>query len=90
MNAVNDAPRKDRVVVAYTAETPAEAMVIRTLLESAGIHSPSPELVNPLELPAGKIGRRLVEICVVESRAQEARQIIEDYVKSAGSASQGE
>lgn len=70
----------ERVISAYTADTPAEAVVIRSLLESAGIHSPGPELMNPLELPS--VGRvpRLLEIWVVESKAEEARRIIEEYL----------
>ncbi len=35
-------PSQERVVVAHTADTAAEAMVIRGLLESAGITRPVP------------------------------------------------
>jgi len=78
---MSDERNKEHAVVAYAAETPAEAMVVRSLLEGAGIHSPNPELVNPLKLPAGKIGLRLVEVWVAESKAEEARRIIREYLQ---------
>ena len=69
------------VVVAHTAENASEAMVIRGLLESAGIHSPAP--IPPIrfrmnEPPEGTHG---VEIFVLESQADEARKMIAEYAK---------
>jgi hypothetical protein len=67
-------PSQERVVVAYTAGTAAEAMVIRGLLESAGISSPGSGSNDPFPL--------------LEPRAEEARQLIEEYQK--GNQSVGE
>jgi hypothetical protein len=69
----------ERVVVAYTAQSQAEAMVIRGLLESNGILSPDPVAADPFpmnEPPEGTLG---TEIYVLESQAEEARSIIKAY-----------
>ena len=69
----------ERVVVAYTAQSQAEAMVIRGLLQSNGILSPDPVAADPFpmnEPPEGTLG---TEIYVLESRADEARRIIKAF-----------
>jgi hypothetical protein len=77
---------RERVVIAYTAGTAAEAMVIRGLLESAGIHSPAPGSADPFPLREAPKGTHGNEICVCESQAEVARRIIEAYQKGAESA----
>jgi hypothetical protein len=69
----------ERVVVAYTAQSQAEAMVIRGLLQSNGILSPDPVAADPFpmnEPPEGTLG---TEVYVLESQAEEARRIIKSY-----------
>lgn len=72
----------ERVVVAHTAGTAAEAMVIRGLLESAGIRSPGSVSTDPFPLREPPEGTHGVEIFVLESEAERARRIIEEYLKS--------
>jgi hypothetical protein len=74
-------PSQERVVVAYTASTAAEAMVIRGLLESAGISSPGSGSNDPFPLRETPEGTHGVEVYVLEPRAEEARQLIEEYQK---------
>jgi hypothetical protein len=71
----------ERVVVAHTAGTAAEAMVIRGLLESAGIRSPGSVSTDPFPLREPPEGTHGVEIFVLESQADHARRIIEEYLK---------
>jgi Putative prokaryotic signal transducing protein len=71
---------KERIALAYTATTTAEAMVIRSLLESAGIASPDVNASDPFPLrdvPDGSTHG--AEIFVAESQVDEARRIIEEY-----------
>lgn len=77
---------REPVVIAHTAGTAAEAMVIRGLLESAGIHSPAPGSVDPFPLREAPKGTHGNEICVLESQVEEARRIIEEYQRSNASA----
>lgn len=72
---------KERVVIAYTAGSATEAMVIRGLLESAGIHSPAPGTSDPFPLNEPPEGTHGVEIYVLESKSDEARRIINDYLR---------
>ena len=72
----------ERVVVGYTAGTAAEAMVIRGLLESAGIRSPGSVSTDPFPLREPPKGTHGVEIFVLESQVDHARRIIEGYLKS--------
>ncbi len=77
-------------VSVHTAGSPAEAMVIRSLLEGNGIRSPGSDLVNPLELPTTGNAMRLLEVYVPESQAEAARCIIHEYLTSNTSADSGE
>ena len=63
----------------HTAESEAEALVIRSLLEANGIHSPGPELVNPLLLKDVGMGLQAHEIYVPEAQAEAARAVINGY-----------
>ena len=79
---MGDAENRDRVVNVHTAGTAAEAMVIRSLLESAGIFSPDPMVADPFPLREPPKGTHGVEIFVLESQAAQAEKIIEDYMNS--------
>ena len=69
-------------VVAYKAGSAEEAMVIRGLLESAGITSPGSASADPFPIPENPENPHGVEIVVLESQAEEAREIIEEYQKA--------
>jgi hypothetical protein len=83
---MNDPHSRERVVVAHIAGTAAEAMVIRGLLESAGIYSPGSGSLDPFPLREVPKGTHGVEIYVLESQAEEARRIIEEYRKGSEAA----
>jgi hypothetical protein len=70
------------VVTAYMAGSAEEAMVIRGLLESAGISSPGSESADPFPIPENPESPHGLAILVLESQADEAREIIEEYQKS--------
>lgn len=74
-------PEKERVVIACTAGSTSEAMVIRGLLESAGVRSPSPTTVDPFPLNEPPEGTHGVEIYALESQVDKARRIIEEYLQ---------
>ena len=68
----------EKLVRIFDTEQETEAMVVRGLLESAGIDCHIGESENsPDVLPVGGIG-----LLVREEDAQEARQIIEEYQRS--------
>ncbi len=73
-------PARERVIVVHHAATSAEAAVLRGLLESAGISSPPPTFTDPFPLRESPKGTHGVEILVLESQADDARQIIADYL----------
>lgn len=79
---MSEPPKDDRVVNVHTAGTAAEAMVIRSLLESAGILSPDPIVSDPFPLREPPEGTHGVEIYVLESQSARAEKIIEDYLQS--------
>jgi hypothetical protein len=79
---MGEAENRDRVVNVHTAGTIAEAMVIRSLLESAGIFSPDTLVGEPFPLREPPEGTHGVEIFVLESQAAQAEKIIEDYLNS--------
>ncbi|HWG58757.1 MAG TPA: DUF2007 domain-containing protein [Candidatus Acidoferrales bacterium] len=83
-------PSQDRVVVAHTAGSSTEAMVIRALLESSGISSPGSASSDPFPLNEVPEGTHGVEIYVLESRAEEARRIIAEYLQSGASLEEAE
>lgn len=76
-------PRNERAVTVYTAGSEPEAMVIRSLLESAGISLPAQVSPDPFPLTDANWSRGSlhgVEIYVFESQHEEAREIIEEYL----------
>ena len=72
---------KEKVVVAHVAGNAEEAMVIRGLLASNGIYSPGSESTDPFPLNEPLDASDGVDILVLESQAEKARQLIEDYLK---------
>lgn len=76
-------PTRESVVVVHEAGTWTEAIVIRGLLESAGIESPASTTTDPFPLREPPKGTHGVEILVLASQADEARRIISDYLAQA-------
>ncbi|MGH9814735.1 MAG: hypothetical protein ACRD6I_01515 [Candidatus Acidiferrales bacterium] len=72
-----------KTVVVHLAGTATEAVVIRGLLESAGISSPAPTTLDPFPLRENPSGTRGVEIMVLESQAEQARRVIAEHAASA-------
>jgi hypothetical protein len=77
---VTENPTNENVVVVHYAGTWTEAMVIRSLLESAGIASPATTFTDPYPLRESPRGTHGEEIQVLASQADEARRIIADYI----------
>ena len=80
----------ERVVVVHTAGTTAEAMVIRSLLESEGIRSPGSVSTDPFPLREPPEGTHGVEIYALESHADQARRVIAEHLKKIDAGSDGE
>jgi hypothetical protein len=83
----------EKAVVVHTAGSVAEAMVIRGLLQSAGIVSPGSFSTDPFPMREPPEGTHGTEIVVLESHAGEARRLIAEYLrdnKSAESEDSGE
>jgi hypothetical protein len=76
-------PTREAVIVVHQAATWTEALVIRGLLESAGIASPASTSMDPFPLREPPKGTHGVEILVLKSQADEARRIIADYLPGA-------
>lgn len=77
-------PQNERAVIVYTAGSQSEAIVVRGLLESAGIAIPGPITPDPYPLIDANMSRGAmhgVEVYAYESQAAEARQIIENYLR---------
>jgi hypothetical protein len=74
----------EAAVIAYSAESATEAMVIRSLLQSAGIVTPGFASADPFPIPESPDDHH-TEIFVLESQVDEARKIIAEY--QAGNAS---
>jgi hypothetical protein len=70
----------EKAVVVHTAGSMAEAMVIRGLLQSAGIFSPGSVSTDPFPLREPPEGTHGTEIVVLESHADEARHLIDEYL----------
>lgn len=75
-----DEPTRERTLVVHQAGSATEAMIIRGLLESAGISSPATTTSDPFPLNEPPKGTHGVEIMVLESQAEDARRIIQDYL----------
>ena len=70
-----------RTVLVHTAGSTTEAFVIRGLLQSAGIMSPGSVSTDPFPMREAPEGFHSPEIFVLESQADEARRIIEEYLR---------
>ncbi|MGH9715874.1 MAG: hypothetical protein ACRD4R_03975 [Candidatus Acidiferrales bacterium] len=79
---MNDIYSRERAVLVHAAESIGEAMVIRGLLESAGIRSPGSVSSTPFPVSESPTGGRGVEIYALESQAEEARMVIEEYLRA--------
>lgn len=77
---MKEEPTREPVVVVHQAGTWTEAMVIRGLLESAGIESPASTSTDPFPMREPPKGTHGVEILVLSSQADDARRIIADYL----------
>lgn len=67
----------ENLVRVFETEQEAEAMVVRGLLESAGIDAEFGESENAEVLPVGAIG-----VLVRQEDAEKARQVLEEYRRS--------
>lgn len=72
----------EKLVIAHTAGSASEAMVIRGLLQSAGIHALGSDSADPFPLNDPPEGSQDTEIFVRESQAAEARKIIAEYAEA--------
>ncbi len=79
---MDEESRMQPTVVVHQAGTATEAMIIRGLLESAGIVSPASTTTDPFPLNEPPAGTHGVEIMVLESQAEEAWRIISEYLTS--------
>ena len=77
-----ESERQEETVVVHRADSWAEAMVIRGLLESAGIDSPPLTRTDPYPLSNPPADFPGAEVLVRESQVDEARRIIADYISS--------
>ncbi|MCL4523328.1 MAG: hypothetical protein M1453_15165 [Acidobacteria bacterium] len=69
-------------MVVHQAGSSTEAVVIRGLLESAGISSPGSAGSDPFPMREPPEGFRDSDIVVLESQAEEARAVIASYLSS--------
>ena len=72
----------DALVIVHRATTSTEAMVIRGLLESAGLKVPGAAPGEPFPMHTMPGGMAEGDILVLSSQAEDARRIIADYLSS--------
>ena len=77
-----DSGKGDPIVIVHRARTYTEALVIRGLLESAGIEAPDPTAGKPLTMHAHPADMGMGDIAVLASQAEDARRIISEYLSS--------
>jgi hypothetical protein len=79
--SMSDTYLPERAVLIHTADSFGEAIVIRGLLESAGFRSPGPPSSHllPVSKTPGGTGK---DVYVLESEADEARKLIEEYLRA--------
>ena len=82
---MSENPDAQRTVVVHQAGSSTEAVVIRGLLESAGISSPGSAGSEPFPMREPPEGFRDTDIIVLESQAEKARGVIADYLTSSDS-----
>ena len=74
-----------KIVLVHQAGSSTEAVVIRGLLESAGIQSPGSAGPDPFPMGTPPEGFRDTDILVLESKAEEAKRVIAEYLTSGDS-----
>lgn len=79
---MSDPGSHDAVIVVHRATTSTEAMVIRGLLESAGLKVPDFSPGEPFPMHTPPAGMTDGDIVVLSSQAEDARRIIADYLAS--------
>jgi hypothetical protein len=79
---MNQGHSRQKTTVIHSAGSAVEAVVIRGLLESAGIHSPNPASTDPFPMGEALAGFRDTDVIVLDSQADEARRIIAEYLES--------
>lgn len=77
MQQLDGFPNQERIVVVYTAWTWIEAMVVRGLLESAGIPSPALGDGNPTDPSLTLQG---IEIYSLASQEEHAKRVIAEHL----------
>lgn len=77
--ATQPQPNHDELVSVFDSEQESEAMVVQSLLESAGIDAIITGFDAPQDVLPGVGG---VEVRVAADRAEEARQLIEESLKT--------
>ncbi|HMD32777.1 MAG TPA: hypothetical protein VKG84_12765 [Candidatus Acidoferrales bacterium] len=77
-----DSGSRDPTVIVHRATTSTEAMVIRGLLESAGLKTPDFSGGEPFPMHAPAAGMTDGDIVVLASEAEDARRIIAEYLSS--------
>lgn len=73
---------QDPVVVIYRAASVSEAVVIRGVLQSAGIQSPADSYTDPFPMNEPPEGFSGTEIQVLASQEADARRILDDFFQS--------
>ena len=83
MQQPDSLPSDESIIVVHTAQSGTEALVVRALLEGAGIASPEIGVGSPSPWP-GLVSilhpAQRIEIYALESQAGRARQLIADYL----------
>jgi hypothetical protein len=77
-------PVFEETVIVHSASSIAEAMVLRGLLQSAGIASPGSENTDPFPMAEPPTSQHGSDISVPKSQADAARAIIESYLAKGG------
>jgi methylmalonyl-CoA mutase cobalamin-binding subunit len=77
-----DPGRQDAVVIVHRASTSTEAMVIRSVLESAGLKVPDFSPGEPFPMHVPPAGMTDADIVVLSSQAEDAKRLIADYLSS--------
>ena len=77
-----DSSSRDAVVIVHRASTSTEAMVIRSVLESAGLKVPDFSPGEPFPMHVPPAGMTDADIVVLSSQAEDAKRLIADYLSS--------
>ena len=77
-----DPGSRDALVIVHRASTSTEAMVIRSVLESAGLQVPDFSPGEPFPMHVPPAGMTDGDIAVLSSQAEDAKRLIADYLAS--------